>query len=91
MSAIDLLTCATAAHRGLTVLHDDTDYTVAARILTDVSGRFATYQALRRRAADPLRHRRPWVPMCPVAATSRTWLCSASLLVRSYFLTFTVD
>ncbi|CAN5159967.1 hypothetical protein BH20ACT5_BH20ACT5_01920 [soil metagenome] len=39
MSAVDLLICATAGHHGLTVLHDDADYTVAARVLTDLSER----------------------------------------------------
>lgn len=39
MSAVDLLICATAAQRGLVVLHDDNDFAVAARHLTDVTER----------------------------------------------------
>lgn len=39
MSAVDLLICATAAHHGAVVLHDDNDYAVAARLLSDVSHR----------------------------------------------------
>jgi predicted nucleic acid-binding protein len=33
---VDLLVCATAAARGLTVLHDDRDYEAVARVLPDV-------------------------------------------------------
>lgn len=39
MSAVDLLICATAAHHGLSVVHDDHDYTAAARLLEDVRER----------------------------------------------------
>lgn len=39
MSAVDLLVCATAAIRGLVVLHDDKDFVTAARYLTDVAER----------------------------------------------------
>lgn len=35
-SLADLLICATAAHHGLTVLHDDGDFEIAAEHLTDV-------------------------------------------------------
>ncbi len=34
---VDLILCATAATRGLTVLHDDKDFYTVARILPDVS------------------------------------------------------
>ncbi|MEV0188541.1 PIN domain-containing protein [Kitasatospora purpeofusca] len=34
-SAVDLMTAATAAHHGLTVLHDDADYRTLARHATD--------------------------------------------------------
>ena len=36
-SAMDLMIAATAAHHGLTVLHDDTDYRTVARHATDLS------------------------------------------------------
>jgi predicted nucleic acid-binding protein len=36
---LDLLICATAAHHGLIVLHDDADFVTAARFLPDVSER----------------------------------------------------
>lgn len=36
-SAVDLITAATAAHHGLTVLHDDDDYRTVARHAPDVS------------------------------------------------------
>jgi predicted nucleic acid-binding protein len=39
LSAVDLLICATAAHHGLVVLHDDNDFTTAARRLPDVAER----------------------------------------------------
>ncbi|MEV8595263.1 PIN domain-containing protein [Streptomyces sp. NPDC052012] len=39
LSAVDWLVCATAAHHGLVVLHDDNDFCAAARILTDVTER----------------------------------------------------
>lgn len=39
LSAVDWLVCATAAHHGLVVLHDDNDFRAAARILTDVTER----------------------------------------------------
>ena len=39
MSAVDLLICATAAVRGLVVLHDDKDFAAAARHLTDLAER----------------------------------------------------
>lgn len=35
-SLADLLICATAAHHGLTILHDDRDFETAARHLPDV-------------------------------------------------------
>lgn len=35
-SLVDLLICATAAHHGLTVLHDDNDFETASRHLHDV-------------------------------------------------------
>ncbi|CAN5489244.1 hypothetical protein BH23ACT9_BH23ACT9_22250 [soil metagenome] len=37
LSVTDLLICATAARRGLAVLHDDNDFTAASRHLTDVA------------------------------------------------------
>ncbi len=36
-SAVDLMIAATAAHHGLTVLHDDTDYGTVARHAPDFS------------------------------------------------------
>lgn len=36
---VDLLICATAAHHGLVVLHDDADFVTAARVLPDVTER----------------------------------------------------
>lgn len=39
MSAVDLLICATAAHSGLVVLHDDKDFKTAALYLPDVKER----------------------------------------------------
>lgn len=36
-SAVDLIIAATAAHHGLTVLHDDADYCVVARHASDLS------------------------------------------------------
>jgi len=39
MSTVDLLICATAALRGLSVLHDDNDFATAARHLTDLAER----------------------------------------------------
>ena len=39
LSAVDLLICATAAHHGLVVLHDDTDFATAARHLPDLQER----------------------------------------------------
>lgn len=39
MSAVDLLICATAAHHGVVVLHDDNDFVTAARHLPDVGER----------------------------------------------------
>ncbi|MDA8322639.1 MAG: PIN domain-containing protein [Actinomycetota bacterium] len=39
MSAVDLLICATAAQHDLTVLHDDNDFTTAARYLPDLRER----------------------------------------------------
>lgn len=39
LSAVDLLICATAAQRDLIVLHDDNDFTTAARHLSDVRER----------------------------------------------------
>ena len=35
-SVVDLLLCATAATRGLTVLHDDRDFETVARAMTDL-------------------------------------------------------
>ncbi|WP_327246231.1 PIN domain-containing protein [Streptomyces sp. NBC_01320] len=37
LSVVDWLVCATAAHHGLVVLHDDNDFRAAARVLTDVT------------------------------------------------------
>ncbi|MCQ8189278.1 PIN domain-containing protein [Streptomyces rugosispiralis] len=44
LSAVDWLICATAAHHGLVVLHDDADFRAAARLLSDLAERnvFAT-------------------------------------------------
>ena len=39
MSAVDLLICATAAQHDLIVLHDDNDFTTAARHIPDVHER----------------------------------------------------
>jgi predicted nucleic acid-binding protein len=39
MSAVDLLICATAAHHGVVVLHDDNDFATAARHLPDMAER----------------------------------------------------
>lgn len=39
LSVVDLLVCGTAAARGLVVLHDDSDYELAARHLPDVTTR----------------------------------------------------
>jgi predicted nucleic acid-binding protein len=39
LSVVDLLICATAAARGLVVLHDDADYELAERHLPDVRAR----------------------------------------------------
>lgn len=39
LSSVDLLICATAALRGLTILHDDRDYALAARHITDLTER----------------------------------------------------
>jgi predicted nucleic acid-binding protein len=39
LSAVDLLICATAAHQGLVVLHDDNDFATAARYLPDLRDR----------------------------------------------------
>ncbi|MEU6146946.1 PIN domain-containing protein [Streptomyces sp. NPDC047081] len=36
-SPLDLMICATAAHHGLTVLHDDHDFATVARFLPDVA------------------------------------------------------
>jgi predicted nucleic acid-binding protein len=37
LSAVDLMICAAAAQHGLIVLHDDNDFSTAARQLTDVA------------------------------------------------------
>lgn len=37
LSAIDLQICATAAHHGLVVLHDDADFVTAARFAVELS------------------------------------------------------
>ncbi|SEC07114.1 PIN domain-containing protein [Streptomyces melanosporofaciens] len=39
LSAVDWLICATAAHHGLVVLHDDADFRAAARLLSDLAER----------------------------------------------------
>ena len=39
LSAVDLLICATAAHHGLVVLHDDSDFVAVARYLPDLRER----------------------------------------------------
>ncbi|WP_327315655.1 PIN domain-containing protein [Streptomyces sp. NBC_01235] len=39
LSTVDWVVCATAAHHGLVVLHDDNDFRAAARILTDLTER----------------------------------------------------
>lgn len=39
LPAVDLLICATAAHHGLVVLHDDNDFATAARYLPDMRDR----------------------------------------------------
>ena len=39
LSVVDLLICGTAAARGLIVLHDDNDYELAERYLSDVRTR----------------------------------------------------
>jgi predicted nucleic acid-binding protein len=39
LSTVDLLICATAAHHGLVILHDDHDFETAARHLSDVQER----------------------------------------------------
>ncbi|GAA3660595.1 PIN domain-containing protein [Streptomyces chitinivorans] len=39
LSAVDWLICATAAHHGLVVLHDDADFRTAARLVPDLSER----------------------------------------------------
>lgn len=39
LSVVDLLVCATAATKGLVVLHDDADYEFAAKHLPDVTAR----------------------------------------------------
>jgi len=39
LSAVDLIICATAAVRGLVILHDDSDFATAARHLTHVRER----------------------------------------------------
>ncbi|RYJ25051.1 hypothetical protein CU044_4962 [Streptomyces sp. L-9-10] len=36
LSVVDWLVCATAAHHGLVVIHDDNDFRAAAHILADV-------------------------------------------------------
>ncbi|MEU5267027.1 PIN domain-containing protein [Streptomyces hygroscopicus] len=36
LSAVDWLICATAAHHGLVVLHDDADFRAAGRLLPDL-------------------------------------------------------
>jgi len=41
LSVVDLLVCATATDRGLTVLHDDADYALAQRHLAVVTQRVA--------------------------------------------------
>ena len=39
LSAVDLLTCATAAHHDLVILHDDRDFAAAAQYLPDLRER----------------------------------------------------
>jgi predicted nucleic acid-binding protein len=39
LSVVDLLLCATAAHAGLVVLHDDNDFATAARSCRDLAER----------------------------------------------------
>jgi len=39
LSAVDLLICAAAAHHGIAVLHDGSDFAVAARHLRDLRER----------------------------------------------------
>ncbi|WEL93793.1 VapC toxin family PIN domain ribonuclease, partial [Tsukamurella tyrosinosolvens] len=39
LSVVDLLVCATAAARGLVILHDDADFELAERLLPDVQAR----------------------------------------------------
>ncbi|MFD5328596.1 PIN domain-containing protein [Streptomyces sp. NPDC127092] len=39
LSVVDWLICATAAHHGLVVLHDDKDFAAAADVLSDLSER----------------------------------------------------
>jgi predicted nucleic acid-binding protein len=39
LSVVDLLICATAAARGLVIVHDDADYEIAERHLPDVRAR----------------------------------------------------
>lgn len=39
LSVVDLLVCATAAARGLVILHDDADFELADRLLPDVQAR----------------------------------------------------
>lgn len=36
LSVVDWLVCATAAHHGLVVLHDDKDFTAASGLLSDL-------------------------------------------------------
>jgi predicted nucleic acid-binding protein len=42
MSCVDLMICGTAAHSGLVVLHDDTDFTTASSRLPDLNERRVT-------------------------------------------------
>lgn len=46
LSVVDLLICATAADNGLVVLHDDTDYELAERHLSDVTAQRVVNVAL---------------------------------------------
>ncbi|MET7732866.1 PIN domain-containing protein [Streptomyces sp. NPDC005402] len=39
LSTVDWLVCATAAHHGVVVLHDDNDFRAAAHVLPDLSER----------------------------------------------------
>lgn len=39
LSVVDLLMCATAAHHGLAILHDDNDFATAAHSLEDLHER----------------------------------------------------